>query len=255
VTNRDPAVTMRDRAAAGEARRRRTDRATRHASFRAVTTGARLVRRHVLPIGPAPTLRGMSRVLVIARADVKRSHLCAALAHSGYEAVAVESTAAFRASGDWSLYDCIVLEPQPRHPDGDRTLLTYIQRFDPALVTLDARWSPAAVRMAVERRRHERAAHRGTRRKPADYYGTPTDIAAVELIVLASALSPVPRATLAEVVRTSGFPQWSGRMVKYVLRRLEHKAELRADEVTGSYQTTESGRFRVTRAASGARSA
>ena len=197
----------------------------------------------------------MCRVLVIARADVKRSHLCAVLSHAGYEAVAVEDTAAFRASSDWSLYDVVVREPQPAHPDGDRTLEAYLRRFRPALVTLDARWSPEAVRMAVERRRRERASERGTRRKPAEYYAPPGEIAALELILLEAATSPVPRAALAEVARASGYPQWSGRMVKYVLRRLEHKGELCANESTGCYQATRAGEARLARITSATRSA
>lgn len=209
----------------------------------------------MLPAARAPTLRPMSRVLVIARADRKRSQLCDTLAHAGYEAVALPDTAAFRESGDWSLYDYIVLEPQPRHPEGDRTLLTYIQRFHPAVVTLDPRWSPESARMAIEQRRRLRGGERGTRRKPSDYYGTPDEIAALELILLDAAASPAPRGMLAEVARASGFPQFSGRMVKYVLRRLEQKGELRADEATGCFQATLAGRARVSSAANAVRSA
>jgi hypothetical protein len=195
----------------------------------------------------------MSRVLVIARPNVKRDRLCAALAHDGYEAVAFADTAAFRASRDWSLYDVLALEPQAPDADADLTLGTYVRRFRPAIVRLDARWSPEAVCQAIARRRREHMAERGTRRKPADFYGTPAEIADVEIILLSSAESPAPRSALTAATHAAGYTHWSGRMVKYVLRRLEQKGELRADEDTGTYHATDAGRIRIDRAAAAAR--
>lgn len=197
----------------------------------------------------------MSRVLIIARNDAKRSQLCAALAHVGYEAVAVDDTAAFRASRDWSLYDILVLEQQGPDADGDLTLRTYVQRFHPGIVTLRPNWHPEVVRLAVDSRQRDRAAERGTRRKEAEYYGTPAEIAALELVLLASALVPVNRAALIGAAHTVGFSSWSGRMVKYVLRRLEQKGELVADETSGLYRATSDGQRRVDHARAAARHA
>jgi hypothetical protein len=199
----------------------------------------------------------MSRVLVIARPDARRSQLCEILAHAGYECVAVDDAAAFRASRDWSLHDILVLESQPANPAAEETLRTYVSRFRPGVVVLPPRWSPEVVHLAVEHRHAERTSQRGTRRKEAQYYGAPREIASLELVLLAAALSPVPRPSLMTVAQGAGYDRWSGRMVKHVLRRLERKGELVPDEETGNFQTTAAGRRRLehARAAASVRSA
>jgi hypothetical protein len=199
----------------------------------------------------------MSRVLVMARPDARRSQLCGILAHAGYEAVAVDDAAAFRASRDWSLYDILVVEPQTPDVAADETLRTYVSRFRPSIVTLTPRWNPEVVRLAIENRQAERLSQRGTRRKEAEFYGTPREIASLELVLLEAALSPVPRPALMTAAQGSGFENWSGRMVKHMLRRLERKGELVPDEQTGSFQTTPAGQRRLehARAAASVRSA